>query len=357
MSANSNVYTVVLAGGQGSRFWPVSRMRRPKQFLSISTSGESLIQATARRVEPITERERLLIVTNRIHRDLIVEHVPYAQVLCEPVARNTAPSIGLAALWVKQRDPQGVMIVLPADHSVRDEVVLLRTLKEAAALAASQEMLITVGVKPSCAHTGYGYIKRGRLIKGSSYAVSRFFEKPSFERATKYIESGEFFWNSGMFAWRAEVILQAFKEFMPTLYEGLMKIESVLGTPHEEQVLNEIFPQLEALSIDFGVLEHAKNCAVVAAEHFGWTDVGSWDAWADQFEKDADGNLLSGDTLAIESQGCVIKGKERLIAVLGVSDMVVVDSGDALLVCPRARVQDVRKVVDELKRQGRLEFT
>lgn len=350
----THVKTVILAGGQGTRFWPISRMTRPKQFLSISATGESLIQATARRVEPLGGKDALLIVTNVLHRPLIAQHVPHAQILCEPVGRNTAASIGLAALHVRREDADAVMVCLPADHAVRDDAKLLATLQEAVKIAGSEDALITIGITPTSPHTGYGYIKRGtRINKSNAYRVSRFFEKPNLERATKYVESGDFYWNSGMFAWRASVLLDAMKTHLPQLYEGLMKIDAAIGTKNEEKVMREVFEPLESTSIDFGVLEHAKNCIVVTAEPFGWNDVGSWDAWAEHFSTDKDGNLLHGDVLPIESKNCVIYSQEKLTAILGVDDLVVIDSGDALLICPRARVQDVRKVVDELKKTGR----
>ena len=348
-----NVTVVILAGGQGARFWPISRMQRPKQFLSISANGESLIQATARRIVGLVGQENVLIVTNKLHEALIREHVPYATVMCEPVGRNTAASIGLAALHVRRHQPKGVMVVLPADHAVREEGNLLKTLDEACALAAAEDLLVTIGVTPSYPHTGYGYIKRSAALKGNGYLVGRFYEKPNLERARKYCESGDFYWNSGMFAWRADVILEAIEEEMPELFAGLMKIEAVLGTPAEGPVTAEVFEKLEAVSIDFGVLEHARNCAVIAALDFGWNDVGSWDAWAEHFEADELGNLVRGDALLIDSTNCLVHSENRLTAVLGGDNLIIIDAGDALLICPRDRVQDVRRIVDELKERGR----
>ncbi|MFM1848305.1 MAG: hypothetical protein RL417_1779 [Pseudomonadota bacterium] len=356
MGSRQDVTVVILAGGQGARFWPISRMRRPKQFLSISANGESLIQATARRVVGLVGAENVVIVTNKLHESLIREHVPYAAVMCEPVGRNTAASIGLAALHVRRRNPRGVMIVLPADHAVRDEGKLLKTLEEACSIAAAEDLLVTVGVPPTSPHTGYGYIKRSAALKGNGYLVGRFYEKPNLERARKYCESGDFYWNSGMFTWRADVILEALEEEMPELYAGLMKIDAVIGTPAEAVVTAEVFESLESVSIDFGVLEHARNCAVIAALDFGWNDVGSWDAWAEHFESDELGNLVRGDALLLDSKGCLVHSETRLAAVLGAENLIIIDSGDALLICPRDRVQDVRRIVDELKERGRKEL-
>jgi mannose-1-phosphate guanylyltransferase len=349
----SEVYAVILAGGQGSRFWPVSRQRRPKQFLSISASGESLFQATARRIEPMCGKDRLLVVTNVMHKPLIEEQVTYAKVIAEPLARNTAASIGLAAISLERKDPQAVMIVLPADHAVTDEAAQRKVLAEAAALAGQKPLLVTIGIKPSSPNTAYGYIKRGQKLSESGYKVGRFFEKPNEERAKKYFESGDFFWNSGQFVWRVEVILRAIEEYMPDLYQALRTIQPALGTDRQDAVVEKAFSGLESVSIDFGVLEHTRNCAVIAAPNFGWNDVGSWDAWAGHFEHDADGNLVRGQALLIDSRGCVVQGNGKMVAVLGAENLIVIDAHDATLVCPRERVQDVRKIVDELKKRGR----
>lgn len=350
------VCIVIMAGGQGARFWPMSRMKSPKQFLSINANGESLIQATSRRVEALTPQAQQMIVTNILHEPLIRQHVPNAQVISEPIGRNTAASIGLGAIHIMKKHGDGVMIVLPADHAVKNEDVLRSTLQDAVSVAANESLLVTIGIPPASPHTGYGYIKRGAECAARAYHVNRFFEKPSFERAEKYLESGDYYWNSGMFVWRASVILRAIEEFLPELHAGLERIRAVIGTPAEPGVVKEVFESLESISIDFGILEHARNCAVVEAGEFGWNDVGAWDAWAAHFDRDADGNLLRGDVLAIDSKNCVVHSEQKLIAVVGVDDLVIIDSGDALLVCPRSQVQEVRKVVEALKRAGRMEF-
>jgi len=351
-----DVKVVILAGGQGTRFWPMSRTKKPKQFLSISQSGESLIQSTARRVLGLTTKDNFVVMTNIMHKGLINSHLPYARVICEPMIRNTAPSIGLAAIHLTQNDKDPVMLVLPADHAVSNEEGLLTALKEAVNCAAKSEVLVTLGIQPVVPHTGYGYIKKGKPLHGNAFNVGRFFEKPNHERAIKYFESGEFLWNSGMFAWRASTILKSIQKFMPELYDGLIRIKEVIGTAQEASVTSEVFEACESSSIDFGVLEHARNCAVIASAPFGWNDVGSWDAWAEHFDKDENGNLRYGDAVVIDGKNCVVHSQNRLIAVLGLSDLVVIDAGDAMLVCPRGRVQDVRKVVDELQRLKRAEL-
>jgi mannose-1-phosphate guanylyltransferase len=253
------------------------------------------------------------------------------------------------------------MVVLPADHAVKDEEALRRALSEGVEQARASDSLVTIGIPPTSPHTGYGYIKRGQRIGGRTFQVERFFEKPSLERAKKYLESGDYWWNSGMFVWRASVILEAFKAYLPSMYEGLQAIAALLeshkGDSDKVQAeIASIFSGFESISIDFGVLEHARNCVIIEAEPFGWNDVGSWDQWADNFQSDSQGNLVKGDAIAIDSTGCVVKSEKRLIAAVGLKDVVIIDSGDALLVVSREHVQDVRKVVDELKKLGRTEL-
>jgi mannose-1-phosphate guanylyltransferase len=353
MSISAKV--VILAGGQGSRFWPMSRSKKPKQFLSLGSSGKSLIRATADRVATLVSEENVWVVSNEQLKPLIAEHVPWAHVLCEPCARNTAPSIGLAAIELVSKDPKAVMIVLPADHSVANEDALNEVLREAVQIASTQDVLVTVGITPTQPNTGYGYIKRGGLLSGKAFRVNRFFEKPSLERAIKYLESGDFYWNSGMFVWRASEILRAIRDNLPDLYRVLEEYQllSVQGKNEEAQA---VFAKAESISIDFGVLEHAKNGVVIEAGNIGWSDVGSWDQWAAEFKHDKRGNHIQGDAVVIDSENCVVNAVHRMIAVVGGQDLVVVDSGDALLVCPRGRVQDVRKVVEELKARGRSEL-
>lgn len=351
-----DVKAVILAGGQGSRFWPLSRMANPKQFLSINSSGESLIRATACRILPLAGSGNLVIATNELHTKLIKEHVPEAAIITEPFKRNTAASIALVALKLSLDGSDPALIVLPADHTVKEEEQLRRTLQSAVDIASEQDVLVTIGIPPATPHTGYGYICKGEALTEHGFRVKRFYEKPNLQRAKRYLEDGSFLWNSGMFVWRASVFLKAVEEFMPELYEGLQQIKAVAGSANESEVVSAVFERLSSVSVDFGIIEHARNCVVVEAGPIGWSDVGAWDAWADHFATDDQGNLSSGDVLVIDSENSVICGKDRMIAALGVKDMIIIDSGDALLICPRGRVQDVRKIVDSLEAQGRQEL-
>lgn len=346
------IIPVILAGGQGTRFWPVSRRKLPKQFLSISDDGKSLIRATADRALKVGSNGLFVVTTDPL-RALVSEHVPESKVIVEPEPKNTAASIGLAAAYFKNLDD--IMLVLPSDHVVENEEVFTALLKEAANLANTQPLLVTFGIKPTSPNTGYGYIRRGGAINGfdNAYFVRRFFEKPNLERAEDYVRSGDYLWNSGMFAWSARSILAAIEDELPGLYEGLKKIRDAIDTPKEASVIAQVFSELENISIDFGVLEHVKNTAVIQASDFGWNDVGAWDSWAAYFEMDKAGNKIEGDAVTVESSGCIIKSKGRHVAVLGVKDLVVIETDDATLVCPRDRVQDVKKVVEVLNEKKR----
>jgi mannose-1-phosphate guanylyltransferase len=355
------VTAAIIAGGQGARFWPVSRNRRPKQFLSISPGGESLLQGTARRVASLVGNNPIIVVTNGLHEPLVREHLPTAIVIAEPVARNTAAPIGLAALWVERSNPDEVMIVLPADHAIQDDAKFVATLSAAVALATREDLLVTVGIPPTSPHTGYGYIQRGEPIAGSeAFQVRAFHEKPNLLKAREYLASGEFAWNSGMFIWRASAILKAIKQHLPKLSEALERIRPALGTPREAGAIKAEFDTLESISIDVGIMERAKNCAVVAAQPFGWSDVGAWDSWAEHFPKDPAGNVVNSgaqnaalqNTVLIDSSNCVVYSEQRVAALIGCQDLMVIDSPDGLLICPRDRAQEVRAVVDELKRRG-----
>jgi mannose-1-phosphate guanylyltransferase len=245
------------------------------------------------------------------------------------------------------------MIILPADHAVTDESKLRETLAAAVDLAVGKDLLVTVGIKPDGPNTAYGYIQSGSQLQGRGCKIRHFYEKPSLVRAKQYFEAGDYYWNSGMFIWRADVLLRAIEQYLPALHEGLMEIDRAIGGPQEREVLERVFPNLEGISIDFGVMEHARNCAVIVAEPFGWNDVGSWDAWSDHFSKDSDGNLVHGQAVVLESKGCVVHSEQKLTAILGADDLIVINGPDALLICPRERAQDVKKIVDRLKSLGR----
>jgi len=267
----------------------------------------------------------------------------------------------VAALHVKRMGDNTVMAALPADHMIGDEERFRKAIDEAADIAMAHDVLVTVGIVPTYPHTDYGYIRRGEKIEDTrsrrgAYMVSRFFEKPSLQRARIYFGSDEFYWNSGIFVWRPDALLAAIRDYMPELHRGLLKIDAAIGTADERRVMAEVYETLESVSIDFGVMEHARNCVVIDAEPFGWDDVGSWDAWAEHLGMDEEGNAGRGDVLFIDSTGCIVHSEHRCAVVLGAEDLVIIDNGDAMLICPRDQLQDIEKVVNELRRRGRGEL-
>ncbi|CAO0822487.1 mannose-1-phosphate guanylyltransferase [Desulfarculales bacterium] len=351
------MYAVVMAGGNGTRFWPASRRRRPKQLLTL-TGQRSLLQQTVKRLSPLVGHDKVLVVTGLSHADGVRQQlpsVPASQVLAEPLARDTATAAGLAAAWVARRDPQAVCLVLPADHLITDESLFLATLQRAIAVARAEDVLVTLGLTPRFPATGFGYIETGQLLNETPpqvYRVARFHEKPELAMAQQYLESGQYLWNSGMFAWRAEVLLSELTRHLPDLVAGLAELAPSLSGPGQDAALGEIYPRLPSISVDHGVLEKSPNLHVVKAD-FGWSDLGSWEAMAELWPADPSGNVCQdGQLLAIESQGNVVAAGGRLTALLGVKDLVAVATDDVLLILPRQRCQDICQVIERLKEQG-----
>jgi mannose-1-phosphate guanylyltransferase len=349
-------YALIMAGGSGTRLWPLSRELRPKQALTL-TGEQTMFQQAVARLAPMFPPERILCVTRRAHVSILQSQapdLPAFNFIVEPEGRGTAPAIGLAALHIQQRDPQAVMAVLTADHFIADQVAF-RAALQAANQAAQDGLLLTLGIRPESPSTGFGYIHQGQLltqIDGQSiFQVLRFVEKPDPQTAEMMMADGQHSWNSGMFVWRVDRILAEFKRQMPGFHAQLAEIRPTLDTPEYEAALARIWPQVAKQTIDYGVMEGATNVAVIPVS-IGWTDVGSWTSVSDLLSADPNGNTAAGPHLAIESSNTLMFGRDRLIAVLGVNDLIVVDAGDAILVCPRSREQDVRKIVDALKARG-----
>jgi mannose-1-phosphate guanylyltransferase len=350
------IHTVIMAGGSGTRFWPASRKKNPKQFLSI-VGDESMLGQTAERLLPLCGWDRMNVVASGVHVAgirRILPDMPRENLLLEPRPRNTAPAIGLAALEISMRDPDGIMVVLPADHIIRPPGKF-RKLIRAAATVAREGTLVTLGVRPTRPATGYGYIRAGHKIRqvgaNDVFGVQGFTEKPDHPQALKYLNAGNYFWNSGMFVFSAAAILQALAAHMPKLYSGL---EQVRNAPKRSRkaTLKKVFDRLKGVSIDYGVMEKAGNIQMLPCD-VSWSDVGSWAALPEVIKPDANGNLCKGDVLAIDSQGCVLQADKRLVACVGVQNLVVVETPDAILVCPVGEAQSVKQIVEELKRKKR----
>lgn len=350
-----HVYAIIMAGGVGSRFWPQSRAKTPKQLLDLTGSGKTMIAATQERLLPDIPPERVIVVTGEITAEAVAKalpDVPRANILAEPVGRNTAPCIGWAAVHVLKKDPEGILAVMPSDHLVADQPAFARAVRTAVE-AAKSGALVTFGVKPSHPETGFGYIEMGEGEIHGARPVLRFVEKPDLETAQKYLEAGNFAWNSGMFFFSAKRILDEIDRQMPELKSGLDALLQVVGQETESQTVAEIYPQLPSQSIDYGIMEGASGILSVPVD-FGWSDLGSWAAAYEQWEKNSTGNALQGDIITVGTTGCLAKGHgDKMIALVGVKDLVVVDTGDSLLVCDRHQTQDVKKIVDFLKKNGR----
>jgi len=347
------LHACILAGGIGSRFWPLSRATTPKQLLKV-VGDESLLESTIKRLKPMVPPERVHIVTNESQAEIIRCHLTYGSnrlepgYVVEPAGRNTAPAIALAALRLYEQDPEAIMAVLPADHIIGD-VGAFRTALKAAAGAAGEGRLVTFGIVPTAPETGYGYIKAAkRAIKKIDgfrvVKVDRFVEKPDTRRAKRYLKEGGYFWNAGIFVWKASRILEEFSKHLPGVEKGLEAI-------HAGADLTEAYGEMEAISIDHGVLEKANDVVVIPAS-FQWSDVGTWSSFSDILDTDESGNVIRGRVVDIDSSNSVIFGCDRVVATIGLKDMILVDTPDATLVCPRDRAQEVKELVGKLKEKG-----
>lgn len=348
------ITAVIMAGGRGERFWPQSRVNRPKQFLSLTADGETMIQKTVDRISPLVDIEDVFIVTNKSYLGHVKEqlpNIPEENVIAEPAARNTAPCIGLAAGIIRKKyGDDAIMLVLPSDHLIKFNAMFIDILKQAVSVAEANKNLVTIGITPTYPETGYGYINfssKDTEYRGA-YEVVRFVEKPDIDRAKQYVSSGEYLWNSGMFVWKASSILANIKEYLPDMYEGLEKISDSYGTESFEETLETLFPKLRSESIDFGVMERADDIYTIPG-NFGWDDVGSWLALERINPTNECGNMVKGDVISINTKNTTVVGCNKLIATIGLEDVIIVDTEDAILICAKDSAQDVKKVIENLK--------
>ena len=382
--STTDVYAVILAGGSGTRFWPLSRETRPKQMLQI-VGEDSLLRETIKRIHGFVPGKNIWIVTTedkaqdiRFHIDSLGSLAKEIQFINEPLGRNTAPAVGLAALTLNQVSPESIMVVLPSDHAIPDPEKFLRDLK-LAVQGAKEDSLVTFGIKPIRPETGYGYIKvRSKMKSKGLLKVERFFEKPDLKTAKRYLSHGGYYWNSGIFVFKTSQILTEIQTHLPSLYNSLKKMEAILfeqGIPDRPPIpqsspsvaeqlrrtgaiqnpqLVTLYSRLKPISIDYGIMERSPNIWMVPAK-FRWSDLGSWAALDEVIEKDKTGNILKGNTIDIGSENSTVFAGDRLVATIGLKDMVVVDTPDATLVTPKERVQEVRKIVETLKQGDREE--
>ncbi|MFQ5583611.1 MAG: mannose-1-phosphate guanylyltransferase [Calditrichia bacterium] len=357
-----NVYAVLMAGGVGTRFWPRSRSKSPKQVLKIAGDG-TMIQATHDRLKGLVEESNIYVVTNREQYEILQEQLPALDrknFILEPFGRNTAPCIGLAAVQILAEDPDGVMLVLPADHLITNEKKFRKLAQIAIEFISENDGLITMGIEPTSPSTAYGYIQRGKKvaeIRGQEiYKVRTFAEKPNYETAVRFLDSGGFYWNSGMFIWKASTILKEIADKLPEIHHGLLQVKECLNTPEYEKQVEETYRRIRGISIDYGVMQTSEHVYVIPAD-FGWNDVGSWETVYDISPKDK--NKIAGEykeLVNIDSAECYVSSPEKVIALVGVKNILVVDTGDALLICKKSHSQKVKEVVEVLKKRGLNEF-
>lgn len=350
---------LIMAGGRGERFWPKSRRSSPKQFLSLTDDGKTMIQLTVERILPLVAMEDIFIATNSDYKGLVMEQlpgIPEENILCEPVGRNTAPCIGLGAVHIAKKYGDAVMIVLPSDHLIKYTSIFLGTLRDACDVAERNTNLVTIGITPDEPETGYGYIKfdPSRTL-GRALAVERFVEKPDLETAKKYLASEQYLWNSGMFIWKASSILENIGRFLPELSEGLTRIGGALGTDAQDEVVRREFEGFPSISVDYGIMEKADNIYILSGS-FGWDDVGSWLAIRRHNTTNEFGNVQSGNIITIDTNDCIIQGGDKLIAAVGLENTIIVDAQDAILICEDSHAGDIKKVLEYLKMCGRTEY-
>jgi mannose-1-phosphate guanylyltransferase len=346
-----------MAGGSGTRFWPRSLKAKPKQFLTLF-GNESLIQATISRFANFIPDESIYIVSNKGQKEVLEEQtsrLPKQNLIYEPVGKNTLPAIGLAALFISKTDPDGMMIVSPADHLTQNDQLFQETIESAAKIAEEKKGIVTIGITPNSPATGYGYIeiadeiKIGQTIK--SFAVNRFVEKPNLETAKSYVASGKFFWNAGIFVFKVSVFLKTVEKYAPELYADLLKIAETIGTSSYEEMLDKVYNQVTSISIDYGIMEKADNVFLVQGD-FVWNDLGSWEeVYKYDPMKDQNQNAQNGEAILIDTKNSYVYAPESLVAIVGLDDVIVVQEGDMILVCKRDRAEDIKHVVGELTKR------
>ncbi len=350
---------VIMAGGKGERFWPKSRLNMPKQFLSLTGDGKTMLQLTAERALELADIDKIFIVTNRMYKDLVLSQLPDLppdNVLCEPYARNTAPCAAFAASIAEKKIGESVMTVMPSDHLVKDTQRFTDIMKNAASAALPGVNIVTVGIVPEYPETGYGYInfEKDALFNGC-HKVIRFVEKPDAASAEEYIRDGRYLWNSGIFVWKTSLILDKFRELMPDVYGRCVRIGEAYGSDAFDGILAREFEAMPSESIDYGIMEKTENILTIPAD-FGWNDVGSWLALEKVNKCDGHNNMIQGNCVGIDISNCTIVGSDRLIAAVGLRNVVIVDTDDALLICDKNHTQDVKKIVSELKKNNKKQY-
>lgn len=357
----TKLYSLIMAGGSGTRFWPRSKAAKPKQYLNLF-GNESLLQSTIKRFSKFTSTENIYVVSGKSQAEVLEQQTPMlpkANLIYEPVGKNTLPCIGLAAMFAEKESPDGIMVVSPADHLIENDELFRDTVLAAVKIAEDRDGIVTIGITPNYPATGYGYVKTAEDITASEkikqFKVERFVEKPDEETASSYLEQGGFYWNSGLFVFKISVFLDAVKQFAPALYADLKKIQDDMGNPSFETTLDKIYRAVEGISVDYGIMEHAKNIYLVEG-NFVWNDLGSWESVYLTSQTDENGNAGSGESVIIDSKNSYIYSETGLIALVGLDDVIVVQDGNTTLVCKREKAEEIKKVVDRLKSENKNQY-
>ncbi|MBL0132589.1 MAG: mannose-1-phosphate guanylyltransferase [Chitinophagaceae bacterium] len=352
---NKHHYVAIMAGGIGSRFWPMSRTNFPKQFLDILNTGKTLIQSTYERFASFIPAENIYVVTSNEYINIVKKQlpdIPLQNILGEPSRKNTAPCIAYISFKLMQQDPMASLIIAPSDHLILDTIAYKKVSLEALSFVNKHNAFITLGIKPTYPNTGYGYIQyEQHAVSDNVFKVKTFTEKPNLELAKAFISSGEFLWNAGIFIWQVKNIITAFEKYMPEMYDVFSAEMDKFNTPDEIQAINEIYPQCTNISIDFGVMEKADNVYVIPSS-FGWSDLGTWNSAYENLEKDYLGNAVAGENIIVfDSHRCMIHNQnDKLLVLQGMEDFIVVDTEDVLLICKRDKEQEIKEYVAEVKR-------
>lgn len=350
---NKNYYAILMAGGVGSRFWPVSTQDFPKQFHDMLGTGDTLIQKTFQRLSKIIPKENIFILTNAIYKDLVFEQLPEVkerQVLLEPAMRNTAPCILYASLKIQKENPEALMIVAPSDHWIEDEVKFTQNVKQSFDFCETNDALMTLGIQPTFPNTGYGYIEYDKSSQASIKPVRQFREKPDYDTAKSFISQGNFLWNAGIFMWSAKSVIKAFQFHQPQLFDLFEKGINIYNTEDEDLFIIENYGKSENISVDYAIMETSENVYVLPAE-FDWNDLGTWGSLYDKLDKDENQNaVVNARTLTEDASGNMIRTKaEKIVVVDGLKDYIIVDKDEVLLIFPKSKEQDIKKVLQSVK--------
>ena len=355
------VCVVIMAGGRGERFWPKSRTARPKQFTDITGTGNMLF-LTYKRVARLVSPEHIFVVTGTDYRDATLKSLPELptdNIIIEPEGRNTAPCIGLAAVVLEKRYPGSMMVIVPADHYILDEEKFIDDLREATSLALGTSGLVTIGIRPSRPETGYGYLQTGQEVLTASnkaaLKVTRFVEKPNYDLAVKLLAKGNYLWNAGIFVWTTTVILNAFEKYLPEMYQGLIEIKDRLADSDCAEVLARVYAQFPKVSIDYGIMEKAEHVYTIPGD-FVWDDVGTWKALERVIGTDQNNNVLTGEVVTLDTKNSIIDAGQRLVAVIGAEDLIIVDTEDITFVCNKNKLDTVRELLEELRSRNMVKY-